>query len=34
MPKNNNQKNKDQIEKYNIWKIRIEGWNWKYTKLL
>jgi hypothetical protein len=25
-----NQKNRDQIEKNNIWQIGIEGWNWKH----
>jgi len=29
-----NQKNKDSIEKNNIWQIRIERWNWKQIKLL
>jgi hypothetical protein len=29
-----NQKNKDQIEKNNIWQILIKGLNWKKTKLL
>jgi len=29
-----NQKNNDQIEKYNILQIGVEGQNWKETKLL
>jgi hypothetical protein len=32
--KTRNPKNKDHIEKYNIWWIKIEWWNWKQIKIL
>jgi len=32
--KKTKKKKKDGIEKHNIWQIEIEGWNWKYIKLL